>query len=132
MSDELERSLEVDVLAAMLRADQRDSGDYLEHLATKLLGALPDFTQVERKGGFFSKHKPVQRITVELGQVRYGIAREKHGPVARRGKIVRGVALAAQEISIDEWTADLARAIKQLAESSAAAKSALEGFVFGK
>ena len=81
MSDELERSLEVEVLAAMLRADQRDSGDYLEHLATKLSATLPDHTRVERKGGLFSKNKPVQRISVELSDLRYAIARQKHGAV---------------------------------------------------
>ena len=132
MSDELDRSLEVDVLAAMLRADQRESGDFLEHLATMLAGALPDCTRVERKGALFSKTKPVHRITVELADARYYILREKHGPVASRRKVVRGVELAAKDLSLDEWTTELARAIKQLAETSAAARSALERFVLGK
>ena len=132
MSDELERSLEVEVLAAMLRADQHESGDYLEHLATKLCGTLPDHTRVERKGGLFSKTKPVRRISVELLDLRYAIVREKHGPVATRRKVVRGVELASKELSVEEWTVELAQAIKRLAETSAAARSALESFVFGK
>ena len=48
MSDELERSLEVDVLAAMLRADERDSGAFLQHLAAKLEGAGLELPSVVR------------------------------------------------------------------------------------
>jgi hypothetical protein len=132
MTDEMDRSMEVDVLASLLRGDQRESSDYLDHLAAKLEAALPEWTSVERKGGLFSKHKPVQRIAVEIGDARYSLVRDKHGPVARRTKIVRGVDLASKELSLEDWTAQLAEAIKELARKSAAAREALERFVLGE
>jgi hypothetical protein len=127
-----DRSMEVEVLASMLRDDQRHGGDWLEHLATKLTGALPQHTQVERKGGFlgFGAQK-VHHIAVDMGETRYTLTRERHGPVARKVKVVRAVELSKREVPTEEWIADLAAAIKSLAERSAETARALEKFVMG-
>lgn len=130
MSDELDRSLEVDVLASMLQVDAGDSEDHLELLARKFELSLKQWTRVERKGGLFSKPK-VQSVTVEVADTRYVVVREKHGVVARKTRIVRGVALSNKELPLLAWTEELAAAIKKLADSNAEAREALERFVMG-
>ena len=126
-----DEELDVDVLAAMLRADQRESGDFLAHLALKLEGALPDHTTVERKGGFFTRGKTVESVVVAFAELHFSLTREKHGAVARKSKLVRGVRLSTKELGVDEWVGELAKEIQRLAATSATARDALEKFILG-
>ncbi len=127
MSDD--GDLDVDVLAAMLRSDAKESGDYLELVAVKLEGALPNHVVVERSG-WFSK-KVVSVVKLELDKAHYTLKREKHGPVAHKARIVRGVQLSMTELSLEDWSREVAAAIKKLAEASADTRDALEKFVKG-
>ncbi len=77
-------ALDVDVIAAMLRADGAEAGDLLELLGTKLEGALPGRIEIKRRGGLFTRRKTVETITIAFSDARYRITREKHGPVASR------------------------------------------------
>ncbi len=132
MTDDLDPALQVDVLAAALRLDHQETKDLLEFLAQKLEQALPQATTVTRKGGLFSKVRPVQEVLVRFNDYHYQITREQHGPlIAKVLKVVRGVVLKTTEISVDQWTEEIAQQLAQLSQQSAQARQALNKFVLG-
>lgn len=130
MPDELDSPLQMELLAASLRADSTDAKTFLEALATKLEGSLPDRTTVTRHSSLFSREHPVKEIAVSLGDYQYRIGRERQGPViAQRAKMVRGIVLKTEQIPMEIWIEELAGELAQVAASSAQARSALERFL---
>ena len=130
MPDELDSPLQMELLAASLRADSSDTKAFLEALATKLEGSLPDRTTVTRHSSLFSREHPVKEIAVLLGDYQYRIGRERQGPImAQRAKVVRGIVLKTEQIPLEHWIEELAGELAQVAASSAQARSALERFL---
>ena len=130
MHDELSEPLRVEMFAASLRADNTDVKAFLEALAVKLEGALPGLTTVTRQGGMFAREHPVREISVPLGEYQYRIGRERQGPlVAQRAKIVRGIVLKTEQITVDQWIDDLSEALVQVSGQSTQARTALERFL---
>jgi hypothetical protein len=116
-----------ELLAASLRADTRDLSVFLEALASKLEGALPQRTRVSRRSlGLFSRRKRVGRIEVELGEERYVLIHDGGALEARRATVVRGVVLKSEPLGLDEWVESLARAIAVEARMSEDGRLALE------
>lgn len=119
--------LRFEVLASSLRADLTDTGLFLNALADKLGGALPQQCAVERRGGLFAREKPIARVSVELGEYRYMIERASHGGLrAARTKVVRGIALKTEELPVDEWIETLSQELAQYAARNTQARLALE------
>lgn len=120
-----------EMLAASLRADETDARAFLEALATKLAGALPAQTRVERaRDGLFKGTTHIERISVELGGFRYALSAGKRGGMeAARAKIVGGVAIKNEGLGLDAWIEALARDLASYAQSSASARAALERLV---
>ncbi|XGV97503.1 MAG: hypothetical protein ACAF41_32885 [Leptolyngbya sp. BL-A-14] len=132
MTDDLDAALQVDVLAAALRLDHQETKDLLEFLAQKLEQALPQATTIIRSGGLFTKTRPVKEIVVRFQDYHYQITREQHGSLtAKVLKVVRGVVLKTTEISVDQWTADIAQHLAHLAQQNAQTRQALNKFVLG-
>ena len=130
MNDELSEPLRMEMFAASLRADSTDVKAFLEALATKLEGSLPNQTVVTRHSSLFSREHPVKEIIVTLGEYQYRISRERQGPlVALRAKVVRGIVLKTEQLSVEQWIDDLAGALAQTAAQSAQARAALERFL---
>ncbi len=130
MNDELSEPMRTELFAASLRADNTDIKAFLEALAVKLEGALPNSTTVMRQSGLFSREHPVKEVAVSLGDYQYRIGRERQGPlVAVRAKIVRGIVLKTEQLPVDEWIEDLSEALAQVAGQSAQARAALERFL---
>ena len=130
MHDELGEPLQMEMLAASLRADSTDVKAFLEALASKLSGSLPNQTTVTRHSGLFSREHPVKEINVSLGDFQYKISRERQGPVmTQRAKVVRGIVLKTEQIPMEQWIEDLASGLAQIAASNAQARSALERFL---
>jgi hypothetical protein len=130
MSDELDSPLQVEMLAASLRADGTDLRAFLEALAAKLTGALPDQTQVTRHSSLFSREHPVKEIMVVLGDSQYRLARERQGPLmVSRAKVVRGIVLKTEQIPLEQWIGELAEGLAQEAAHSAQSRAALERFL---
>jgi hypothetical protein len=130
MNDELSEPLQMELFAASLRADYTDVKAFLEALAVKLEGSLPNYTTVTRHSSLFSREHPVKEITVSLGEYQYRIGKERQGPlVAQRAKIVRGIVLKTEQIPVEQWIEELAQALAQLATHSAQARAALERFL---
>jgi hypothetical protein len=115
-----------DLLAAQLRADLGDLDAFLTALATKLEGAFPDACEVERGGGFLRGPKRVERVTAELGDHRFTIARTRNGFEARRAHVVRGVVLKNEELPVGEWVDELARQLARVAGESERGRVALQ------
>ncbi len=130
MNDELSEPLKMELFAASLRADYTDAKAFLEALAVKLEGSLPQHTTVTRHNSLFSREHPVKEIAVSLGDYQYRIGRERQGPlVTQRAKVVRGIVLKTEQIAIEQWIEELAAGLAQIAANSAQARAALERFL---
>lgn len=130
MNDELSEPLQVEMFAASLRADFTDVKAFLEALAVKLAGSLPNYTTVTRQSSIFSRAHPVKEIAVSLGEYQYRIGREGQGPlVAYRAKVVRNIVLKTEQIPLEQWIEELAEALAETAAHSTQARAALERFL---
>ncbi len=117
-----------ELLASSLRADSGDLNTFLEVLASKFEGALPGRARIDYQGGGMlrRKAKAVRRIQVQLGDDHFELVREAGAVVAKRTKVVRGIALKSEELSLDGWVSELTRALLKQSASSAADRQALE------
>ena|SRR5438067_991720 len=130
MHDELGEPLQMELLAASLRADSTDVKAFLEALAVKLQGSLPNQTTVTRHSSLFSREHPVKEISVTLGDYQYRISRERSGPVVTvRAKVVRGIVLKTDQIPMEQWIEELAEGLAEVAANNAQARIALERFL---
>ena len=130
MHDELSEPLQVEMLAASLRADSTDLKAFMEALATKLEGSLPNQTMVTRQSGWFSREHPVKEVAVSLGDYQYRIGRERQGPLmTQRAKVVRGIVLKTDAIPMEQWIEEVAEQLAQEASRSAQSRTALERFL---
>jgi hypothetical protein len=115
-----------EILASSLRADAGDAKAFLEALATKLGGALPSRTEIQRESHLFSSHKPVKQISLTVGEFRYQIGHQHGTLAALRTRVVRGIALKTEALGVDQWLDELTQALLQLAEQSAQDRAALQ------
>lgn len=92
----------------------------IEVLASRLEQALPQLTFVERRkvGGFRSKRREVERIAVSLGEEQFELRCADAGARCTRHKVVRGITLSRQEMSMADWIAELNAAVARSAEVS--------------
>ncbi len=113
------------VAAALSKQYATDQREFLELLAQMLERALPDETEIGRRGGFFAK-KTVQKIVVLLGENRYTLEDPGRGPLqASRTRIVRNIALKTEAIPVETWVQELGGTLDERARSSASAREAL-------
>jgi hypothetical protein len=128
-----EPGADIDLLMASLRADAADLHTFVQVLAVKLEGALPGHVQVQRRGGLFSHDKSVTRIGVDLGEHQYSIGTGNHGQIeAQRQRVVRGIVLKTEDLSVDDWIRELVTELGQKAESSSQEREALERLLLGR
>jgi hypothetical protein len=126
-----EENLDFDLQAASLRADESELAVSVEALAGSLEQALPNIASVERHkvGGFRSKRREVKRIAVGLGEEHFELTREGQELRCTRNKVVRGIAIAHDELPLDAWVAALVAGVSDRAEISERDRAALEGFL---
>src|SRR2546422_2818932 len=94
MSDELSEPMQVEVFAASLRADYTDLKAFLEALAVKLEGSLPNWTTVTRHSSIFSREHPVKALNLTLCDYQYRISRGRQGRIiSQRAKAAGGIFL---------------------------------------
>jgi len=104
-----------DLAAAELRRSG-DRQELLGYLATKLQSALPDQTSVERSGLF--GRGPIRRVAVTVGEHTYSIEDRHRSLVGQRARMVRGIEISHEEITVDYWVRELTAELKQLAQQS--------------
>ncbi len=118
---------DLDDISASLRLDASDLGTFLEVLAQKLEGDLPGLVRVRREGGLFRHVRPVQEITVSLGEWAFRPTARPGGRLeATRTPTVRGVSVKSETMEVRPWLAALLQALTTEASTSTAAAQALE------
>jgi hypothetical protein len=120
-------ALDIDLLAASLRADAGDTGAFAETLAAKLEEALPSRTKVKRaRRGMFGP-KVVRAIAVDYGGERLELTRSEAYEVQTwRSRVSGGIVLKSEPIETDEWLQALGQALATEAQRSAQTRQALE------
>jgi hypothetical protein len=117
MSDDMEQWSGLGVAGALARTYADDVRGFLPLFAIVLEAALPEETQIDRKGGFFQKQKPVCKVSVTLGDATYTLEDIGRGPLAaQRIKTVRGIRLKTEPMPVETWLADLSVEISQRAD----------------
>ena len=124
MSEEPE-SVDLDLLAASLRADSSDLDAFVESLAVKLEEAIPKRVAVDRrKSGMFGP-KLVRQIVVDLGDQRLEL-RYARDLESRRAKLSGGIVLKSEQLDTDAWLAALGEALADEAKRSEITRQALQ------
>ena len=122
-----EGALDMDLLAASLRADSSDVNALVESLATKLEEAVPDRTRVERRRAGLLGPKQVRRIALDAGSTRLELLRDDGGAVQTRcSRLSGGIVLKTEELGADEWIAALGEALAAEAGRNERTRQALE------
>lgn len=126
----------LDMVAAALRADSSDIAIYARVLTDSLGDSLPagcvtvdrDQSMSDRMRGRPGK---VTKITVRLGEQVLTLSVQRGLPVAEICREVRGIVLSRQPVPVDQWAAELARALLGHAEQNAATAEALRKLITG-
>jgi hypothetical protein len=122
-----ERSeIDLDLLAASLRADSSDLSAFIESLAVKLEQAVPGRVRIERRREGMLGPKVVRGITVDLAERRLEL-RVGHGTVQTRcSRLSGGIVLKHEELETESWLAMLSEALAAEASRSETTRKALE------
>jgi len=114
-------------LASSLRADSGDLTTFLEVMASKFEGALPGRARVDyQTSGMLRRSKSVRRIQIQMGDDHFELIRDRGAILAKRTKVVRGIALKNEELNLDSWVEELTRALVRQSAASSADRQALE------
>jgi hypothetical protein len=117
--------LDLDLLAASLRADSSDLNAFVESLAVKLEDAIPKQVRVDRRRAGMFGPKLVRQIAIDLGdqrlELRYGRSLE-----TRRAKLSGGIVLKSESLDTDDWLAALGGALADEAGRSETTRQALQ------
>ncbi len=115
------------VASALQNELNRDQRDFLPLVAMTFEKALPAETTIKSKGIF---KKTVVGMTVTLGDYRYELEDVGTGAlVAKRIKIVRGIALKTESIDVPTLLEELVLAVQMQLGSSQAARAALSSML---
>jgi hypothetical protein len=122
-----EGALDMDLLAASLRADSSDVNAFVESLAAKLEEAMPDRTRVERRRSGLLGPKQVRRIALDAGSDRLELVRDERGGVQTRcSRLSGGIVLKTEQLDADAWIAALGEALAAEAGRNERTRQALE------
>jgi hypothetical protein len=125
-SEQADPGLDIDLIAASLRADSSDLGAFVEALAAKLEGAVPGSVRVERgRDGLFGP-KRVRRIALDAGDQRLELRVAGSGLDTRCGRVSGGIVLKNEALGTDAWLATLGQALAVEAQRSETTRRALE------
>ncbi len=118
--------LDIDLLAASLRADESDLGAFTEVLAAKLEEALPRGVIVQRgRGGLFGPKK-VRRISVDAGDQRLELRADGPAVQTFASRVSGGIVLKTEGVEVEQWLRSLSAALAEQARRSQITRQALE------
>jgi hypothetical protein len=119
-------NLDLDLLAASLRADTSDLGAYVESLAAKLEEAVPGRVRVgRRRSGLFGP-KAVHSIVVDAGDRRLELIYASGALEPRAAKLSGGIVLKSEALGAEEWVEALGEVLAAEAGRSERTRRALE------
>jgi hypothetical protein len=119
-----------DLDAAGLRRAETDLRAFMEALAVRLQGALPERVGVGRKrDGLLSATRHVHEIVVRGDQGEYRLRFDKGQLSATRAKTVRGVVISTTPQTVPQWLAEVRAEVAALAGEMGAASDVLHDFL---
>jgi hypothetical protein len=122
-----EGGLDIELLAASLRADSADVGAFVESLAAKLEDAVPERVKVERRRDGLFGPKLVRRIALQSGASRLELHRADTGGIDTRcARLSGGIVLKSEQVDIETWLEALGRALAVEAHRNERTRQALE------
>jgi hypothetical protein len=119
-------ALDLDLLAASLRADSTDVGTFVEGLAGKLEDAMPGHVRVERRRAGMLGSKQVRRIQLDAGDRRLELRSDGARIETRSATVSGGIVLKSDELDTEEWLKQLGGALADEARRSQSTRQALE------
>jgi hypothetical protein len=118
-------ALDAAALAQSLNRDFKTVSELFVHLAQKLAREFPRHTKIQAESGWFSSG-PTTGFEVTVGDVVLAMKRSGHDVVSTRKKVVRGIALKTETLSIADWVEALADSLADVANESSTSREALE------
>jgi hypothetical protein len=118
--------LDIDLLAAALRADTSELGTFVEALAVKLEEAVPGLVSVQRRRDGLRGPKLVRRIAVDAGEQRLELTRDGGRIETSASRLSGGIVLKRELFATDVWLQRLGAALAEQAASSRSTRQALE------
>ncbi|MGC8560461.1 MAG: hypothetical protein ACP5O1_07255 [Phycisphaerae bacterium] len=106
---------------------------FLEALAVRLEQSLPGMVQVQRKrDGLFAKTQHVASISLQLDNFQFVLQKEPAGIRTSRTKVVRGVTLKSDDLSLADWLTAVDAELKTAAADAEKSHSVLREFLVGE
>lgn len=121
--------LDIELVAASLRADAADLGAFVEALAAKLEEALPNGVRVQRSGRLGGRR--VRRIAVDAGDERLELRRDGAHVETLVARMSGGIVLNSRRVDADAWLRALGRTLAEQARRSAVTRQALDRLLNG-
>ena len=129
--DDAETGLDIDLLAASLRADTSDLGAFVEAMAAKLEQAVPGGVTVDRRRDGMFGAKRVRRIALDAGGQRLELRTDGAMIETTCSRLSGGIVLKREELDTDAWLRALGEALAIQAQSSQTTRQALERLLNG-
>ncbi len=125
--DEIDRPVvDMDLLAASLRADSSDVSVFVESLAAKLEEAVPGRVRIDRRRSGMFGPKAVRGVALDLGDRRLELRTDGGRVETRCARLSGGIVLKNEVLETDEWLAVLGDALAAEARRSETTRKALE------
>jgi hypothetical protein len=122
--------LNIDLIAASLRADASDLGAFVEALAVKLEEAVPGAVSVERRRDGMFGAKRVRRILLDAGGRRLELLTDGASVQTLCSRTSGGIVLKREQLGTDDWLRALGEALADAARGSLATRQALERLLY--
>ena len=121
--------MDIDLIAASLRADSTDVSTFVEALAVKLEEALPGGVKVDRSRGKLFTPKQVAKIMVDAGDQRLELKRAGAGIETSCSRVSGGIVIKNESVDIETWLRALGQALATEAQRSQTTRQALERLI---
>lgn len=119
-------AIDLDLLAASLRADASDLDAFVEGLAARLEDAVPGRVRVSRWRGRLFGPKRVRKIVIDTGDRRLELQYRDGVLHTSCAKLSGGIVLKNEPLETEAWLAQLGEALAAEASRSEATRKALE------
>jgi hypothetical protein len=118
--------LDIDLLAAALRAETSELGTFVEVLAVKLEEAVPGFVVVQRRRDGLFGPKLVRRIALDADDERLELIRDGERIETSASRLSGGIVLKRETCGTDVWLQRLGAALARQAARSRSTRQVLE------
>lgn len=118
--------LNIDLIAASLRADAGDLGAFVEALAVKLEEAVPGAVRVERRRDGLFGPKLVRRITLDAAGQRLELRAGDGAVQTTTARLSGGIVLKTEQLDTESWLQALGETLAAQAQHSESTRLALE------